>query len=531
MQATRSWLQTLSADDAGHCRKLLNGAHFTSEVKQYWCHEPDGCCAYCQCTDSRYHRFWQCDAFAPCRESVPTEVWKLVPDLPEFLTCFGWSLRPATWLAYHQMLLAIPESAPCLDSVLPLHDGWIDSFTDGSCHAPTTPWRLASWSVIQADPTNFALDKLKSVVLAAGPLSGIQQTAHRAELRAVVEALRIARQLACKVRIWCDCQGVVNRVERLLKRVVRVKPNSRNADLWSELDILLAEIGPTAVIITKVASHLDGQAPVSAFEGWCYTNNGLADHAAAVAHSLRSHSFWTAHKTFAADSRYAAYVSSHVQQVLLTISRAVVQQQRTAELDPQDVEVQPGEGGPSPIGRGVALPEVVWAPSELCQRFGHRIVVQLGAWFRQAQQPGDDDIPCWISFYQLYCDYMLCSGEGGPLRIGTWIDPAHRPNIDLQNISFKCRCRWFTCLLKALWKAWGFEVEVRFTRPRSEILTLHAGCAWLSWSGIRMDRVETWLTSKLDGPAKRDGKKLLRLPTAGRDPMFPAINSGDIQVR
>ena len=128
--ATRRWLQTLSAEDVGHCRKLLNGAHFTSEVKQHWCHEPDGCCAYCQCTDSRYHRFWQCDAFAPCRESVPTEVWKLVPDLPEFLTCFGWSLRPATWLAYHQMLLAIPEGAPCLDSVMPLHDGWIDLFTD-----------------------------------------------------------------------------------------------------------------------------------------------------------------------------------------------------------------------------------------------------------------------------------------------------------------------------------------------------------------------------------------------------------------
>jgi hypothetical protein len=85
--------------------------------------------------------------------------------------------------------------------------------------------------------------------------------------------------------------------------------------------------------------------------------------------------------------------------------------------------------------------------------------------------------------------------------------------------------------LKALWKAWDFEVEVRFTRPRSEILTLHAGCAWLPWSGYRMDRVETWLISKLDGPAKRDGKKLLRLPTAGRDTTFPAINSGDIQVR
>ena len=382
--ATRTWLHSLSSEDAGHCRKLLNGAHFTSEVKQHWCHEPDGCCAYCQCTDSRYHRFWQCEAFAPCRESVPPEVWKIIPELPEFLTSFGWSLRPASWLTYHQTLIDIPEGTSSLDAIMPLHDGWIDLFTDGSCHAPTKPWRLASWSVVQADPTNYALDNMQSVVLAASPLRGLIQSAHRAELRGVLEALRIARKLACKVRIWCDCLGVVNRVQRLLQGVVRVKPNSRHADLWTEVVLMIEEIGANAIMITKVASHLDGHAPVSAFEGWCFICNGLADHAATAANLLRPHSFWLTHQTFEADTRYAAYVSGHVQRVLLTISRAVVQQQRSADLDPQDVELSPPKVSPSPIGRSVALPEVAWVPAEVCKRFGHRIVAQVGAWFQQS---------------------------------------------------------------------------------------------------------------------------------------------------
>ena len=529
--ATRTWLHSLCSEDAGHCRKLLNGAHFTSEVKQHWCHEPDGCCAYCQCTDSRYHRFWQCEAFAPCRESVPPEVWKIIPELPEFLTSFGWSLRPASWLTYHQTLIDIPEGTCSLDAIMPLHDDWIDLFTDGSCHAPTKPWRLASWSVVQADPTNYALDKMKSVVLAASPLRGLIQSAHRAELRGVLEALRIARKLACKVRIWCDCLGVVNRVQRLLEGVVRVKPNSRHADLWTEVVLMIEEIGANDIMITKVASHLDGHAPVSAFEGWCFICNGLADHAATAANLLRPHSFWLTHQTFEADTRYAAYVSGHVQRVLLTISRAVVQQQRSADLDPQDVELSPQKVSPSPIGRSVALPEVAWVPAEVCKRFGHRIVAQVGAWFQQSLRGGAVGSHMWISFYQLYCDYMLSTGEGGPLRFGDWIDPAQRPNIELRNISFKCRCRWFTCLLKALWKAWCYDIEVKFTRPRSEALTLHAACAWLPWTGERLDQVEAWLVSKLEGPAKRNGRQLLRLPTASRQESFPTIESGMIQVR
>ena len=102
--------------------------------------------------------------------------------------------------AQNLTLVQIPES------------GWFDLFTDGSCHGPRVPWRLASWAVVMADPHDIGLMGQGSVVPNASPLKGLTQTAFRAEVRAALEALRIGAMLKCKVRIWCDCQGVVERV-------------------------------------------------------------------------------------------------------------------------------------------------------------------------------------------------------------------------------------------------------------------------------------------------------------------------------
>ena len=36
----------------------------------------------------------------------------------------------------------------------------------------------------------------------------LAQTAYRAELTGVCEAIRFAQRARCPVRLWCDCQGV-----------------------------------------------------------------------------------------------------------------------------------------------------------------------------------------------------------------------------------------------------------------------------------------------------------------------------------
>ena len=158
------------------------------------------------------------------------------------------------------------------------------------------------------------------------------------------------------------------------------------------------------------------------------------------------------------------------------------------------------------------------------------MVQQVAGWFQYAQVTVSSSDLHWISFYQLYCDYMLCYGEGGPIKDDKWRDPCDCPPGDLLNLSFKLRCRWFTHLLKELWKSWGCKIHVNYTRPRSEMLILHASCAWIRWPVERTDKIETWLSSMLQGPAKRDGKQLLRLPTAKKDPSMPAI-MGEKDIR
>ena len=87
----------------------------------------------------------------------------------------------------------------------------LDLFTDGSCLFPTDPdCRVAAYSVIHAAP--FSLDYQQQCFrpLVAQPLAGVIQSAFRAELQAVVVALRIVRKFKVWVRIWSDSSSVIS---------------------------------------------------------------------------------------------------------------------------------------------------------------------------------------------------------------------------------------------------------------------------------------------------------------------------------
>ena len=76
---THQWLDSLNQFDQGLARKTLNGAHFTNDGRQF-CHESlTDTCPWCECSDSRYHRFWQCEAFQFARDMF-------------LLTCFAGKL-------------------------------------------------------------------------------------------------------------------------------------------------------------------------------------------------------------------------------------------------------------------------------------------------------------------------------------------------------------------------------------------------------------------------------------------------------
>lgn len=93
---TRKWLGSLEVSDQGLFRKILNGSHFTQDGKMH-CQEVDtDVCEFCACSDSRYHRFWECERFETHRTHLTTSERKCISELPEVLTCAGWSLQPTT---------------------------------------------------------------------------------------------------------------------------------------------------------------------------------------------------------------------------------------------------------------------------------------------------------------------------------------------------------------------------------------------------------------------------------------------------
>eukprot|EP00435_Cladocopium_sp_Y103_P032743 s118_g8.t1 len=529
-RCTRKFVASLGPEEAGMMRTILNGTHFTGEAKQYWMDDEQGVCPFCHCSDSRYHRFWQCEAFEAERSHLTEEQWKALPSLPEALTGYGWVLRAPTWTDWISCM-AKPFAPPAFSPLFHVDDPWLDVFTDGSCLWPQKQYRLASWAVVQASPVNTSLSAASSRVLAAGHVPGLIQSAYRAELLAVCMALRIARKSAKPLRIWCDCQGVVDGVSKLLRRSRRIRVNGRHYDLWREVEDLLNEIGREFVQITKVAAHQETTSIVSGFEAWCYLYNGLADQAAQMANMTRSASFWTLHKQYMTETEAAQSLAISLQRVMLNISRKILFHQVEVRQEPGEAPL-PGVAATSACPRPwQGLPSVPCVTACTLRRFGTRVVHLMVSWLYQALSvatPLDDR---WISLYQLYIDYMLATGEGGPLHLTVWEDPSDRPHVDLLGIAFKKRCSWFTHVLKTVMADLDIQFMTRYTRTDSHMLLVSTSCLWCPWPSSRLEVVEEWLVGHLQYPATRNGTSINRLPTAQRSSRFPSVPQCTVQTR
>ena len=134
----------------------------------------------------------------------------LIASAPDYLTCYGWSVRPFTLHSWLQELARVEISVPA-----PLQDqgGDVHVFTDGSCLNQGFPsCRLAAWAVVLADARGVTPGQ----VLDAAPLPGMMQSSYRAEIFAVLRALNCMRLQSARVAIWTDCNAVVKRFGRLL---------------------------------------------------------------------------------------------------------------------------------------------------------------------------------------------------------------------------------------------------------------------------------------------------------------------------
>ena len=126
---TRNFLDSLDVADQALFRKVLNGTHFTQDGKMFCQETTSDECVYCACSDSRYHRFWECSRFATLRSHLTLDTLRCICDLPEALTCAGWSMQPTMLVDWNCYFANLP--VPPIPSFT--FHGDIYIFTDGSC--------------------------------------------------------------------------------------------------------------------------------------------------------------------------------------------------------------------------------------------------------------------------------------------------------------------------------------------------------------------------------------------------------------
>eukprot|EP00435_Cladocopium_sp_Y103_P041452 s2524_g11.t1 len=512
--ATRQWLSKLSASDRALARKLLNGAHITQDCKVHCQEDGSNLCPFCSCTDSRYHRFWQCEYFASQRPRVDPSILKLAPNLPEAVVSYGWSLLAHTSLGWWQYLATIecPACQPCISAEC------VHFFTDGSCMFPHDPdLRLASWAVVTGTPCPV---NAASRVVATGPLPGLLQTSYRAETFAILQALRSAATSCQRVMLWTDCEAVVKRLRRCL-RGLPPKINAPNSDIWLDIFAVLQSWPTGAVQVTHVSSHMPIHAASNMLEEWCFFHNALADHAATVANRSRGPAFWHFFDDHVCAVQHARFISTQVQSNLLAISQAVVQAE---SLNDEQVELQ-GFCEPSRVPEGAwsGLQGNFHTPPAAVRWYGDLLVRKLLSWFWFTVDQSAEVV--WVSQFQLYIDYMLSTGEIGPVHFDRWADGGDNSALSLVNITFKVRCRWFSKVLKESLRHQQQTVKHSFCRPHSTSLSLHTGCLAIPWPSDRLTRIDEWILQHIPGGVRRTAKALDSLPVALVEPKMMFFTS------
>eukprot|EP00438_Fugacium_kawagutii_P018942 Skav232069 [mRNA] locus=scaffold1176:158618:172159:- [translate_table: standard] len=490
VEDTRRWVNMLSHQDAGTFRTLLNGAFFTGDFAAHWT-ENEGLCHFCPCEDGRYHRFWQCDAFAPLREDLDKEVWDCLPTLPEVLTAYGWSLLPANLHWWWGYLCEVPQF-DIRNAVLLPRGANLRIFTDGSCfHQQDPQIRYAAWAVVAfvGSPT----------VIAKGPLPGLIQTSFRAELYAVVMSVEIANVSDASIHLVCDNEAVVKGFRRLCRGGL-VRPNMPNSDLWGRL---ARALNPARHSIEHIRSHQDPGSDPRA-DAWL---NGFADRTAVRANLDRPDDVQLRHAQHVDDVYKCRGRNRQIQKTLLRISQEVFKCSTHAEAAVDDGT---GESVPKCMEQVEADP---WCwhgspPPGLTISYGLPYIALVQDWLDVVQNErvmgADGCVFGWISCYHLFLDFQLTTGNCGPIyQNGSWI--MFDPHAAVRPINFKVRCRWWTKVLTAILNGFGTELVRRFGRPVSDVICLHAGCFMVSWPERRLGIIESWFGQHLRSPATRAG--------------------------
>ena len=267
----------LSALNVARTRALQSGAFITGASKSRFDLAQLGKCALCNVADTQQHRVCDCPAFQEARQAVSwiSTSWPLLPS------CLTHHLL-APFNPFVQGVLGclqgLADVTACFLSG-PADGELQHVFTDGSCFQHENPdLALAAWGVVNAN---------NAKVVSCGELSGQFQTTPRAELAALLSALRWVAKYHRPTTIWTDALNQVQVVRALLDGHA-LPDHLDNADLWRRIADAVVDIGAIQVWVQHTPGHLQQQRCQSPFEEWLAQWNNHVDVVARLTNMNRS---------------------------------------------------------------------------------------------------------------------------------------------------------------------------------------------------------------------------------------------------
>ncbi|CAL1126554.1 unnamed protein product [Cladocopium goreaui] len=264
---------------------------------------------------------------------------------------------------------------------------------------------------------------------------------------------------------------------------------------------------------TAILPSLHEGSATNFLQEWCFRHNALADKQAVRANFHRPQHFWELFDRHVCACINITEINRIIQRVLLTISREVVRQESPMQDDqmPQDATLPPPQ-----VWRPIPT---FHPPDKAIRWYGDPLVRTIASWFWQVVHGSREDL-IWVSHFQLYVDFMLTTGEPGPVHQSKWRNGKDIQGIRLLGFSFRQRARWFTKCWKEILRHAGIQVEFAYGKPFSQVVQMYTGCAALPWPLERLSIADEWMLSKCHTTFRRQARIIDSLPFADADDRF-----------
>lgn len=313
-------------------------------------------------------------------------------------------------------------------------------------------------------------------------MPGLLQTVGRAEICAIVAALKFGIRCNQAVRIWSDNQYAVNNARRILRKQLEPHPLMPDHDLWILVQQLVASI--PQVTFVHVGSH-QSRDQIDEFQQWAFDNNDQADalagrftgwcsqellvaqQQARFAYHRMLHLKGVAHRHYVKVAEFA--VGNNPEKP----HRALVEQVADPDLTAIDV---------SQVTRTV--------PFDAPQRLRFEGWIKVVSWMEAMYDPHAE--VQWLSLTELLWSFQLHSGCRGVLSTGnhcTWKLDDLRNEYDGQQ-AIRSFGKYIVHLIQTKFP----DIKTKSKRPSNYRFQCWTMCLAIRFDTGLRDRLHQWIS-------------------------------------